>query len=228
MEQIPKLKDMKTKERFSYIWDYYKWVIILGVVALIVVLNIVRAFGSRKETALYVLAVNADANAVGGKPEELFTDFLTEHGFDPDKEEVLVNTGITYLEGTAANEVYAMQAIVTILGSGAADVCLMDEDLFVQEASLGAFVPVQFYLTEEEMDRYADRIVWVEADPDIEPIAEAGEDSAKGTLYARGIRLTEGMIRESGLYGNIDPIVGIAYASEKKELASELVHELLK
>lgn len=229
MERIPKLKEMTPKERISYIWDYYKWVIILAVIAGVVIISIVRSAMAKKEEVAYVLMVNADTMSVAWDPAELFTDFLSENGYDPKHQEVTVNTGIHYLDGSSMSDVYGMQALTTVLGSGTADVCLMGEELFTQEASLGAFIPVQYYLSEEELEALSDRIVWVESDPDITSIAEDGEDPAPGNLYARGIRLTENdVIGESGLYPGESPVIGIAASSERPELAAALVHYLMR
>lgn len=229
MENVPKLRDLKGKEKLTYIWDYYKWVLILIVVAVVVVITVVRAVMNKKENALYVLAVNADPYVEEEVTDALFTDFLLEQGIDPQKEEVLLNTSIQYLGGASTTDIYSMQAITTIMGSGSADVVMMPEDLFRETASLGAYVPVQYYLSPEEMEALGDRIIWVEKDPDITSIAEQDEEDAPGATYARGILMdSSDLIGQSGLYGDTLPIIGIAYASEKPELAAALVRELLE
>ena len=228
MENVPKLRDLKGKEKLTYFWDYYKWVVILIAVGIIVAITIIHAVVNKKENALYVLAVNADPYVQEEVTETLFADFLQEQGIDPQKEEVLLNTGIQYLGGTSTTDIYAMQSIVTIMGSGSADVVMMPEDLYREQASLGAFVPVQYYLSSEEMEALGDRIIWVEKDRDLTTIAEEGEDDAPGTAYARGIRMDSGdKVGVSGLYGDTPPVIGIAGASEKPELAAALVRELL-
>ena len=89
-------------------------------------------------------------------------------------------------------------------------------------------VPVQYYFSPEEMEALGDRIIRVEKDPDLFSFAEQDEDDAPGTTYARGIRMeSTDRIGESGLYGDTPPVIGIAYASEKPELAAALVRDLL-
>ncbi len=228
MEKIPKLKEMSLKERITYIWDYYKWVFIIAVIAVIVVISVVRHFLAYKETALYIVLANADTFTYSGNGSELFTDFLEEEGINPKKEEVTVNTSIRYLSGQSMTDIYGMQALTTVMGSGTADVCVMNEELYEQVGSLGAFIPVQFYLTEEEMEELSERIIWVPSDPDISSIAEAGESEEAGTLYARGIRISdENPLTESGLYTAEGTYVGIAEASKRTELAAKLVRELV-
>lgn len=227
MEKKTKLSEMTAKERIGYIWDYYKWYILLAIVGVIVVITIIRNLTSRKEDVLYVLMVNADTLINEEEPSDIFDEFLIGEGYDPAKEEILVNTSIRYLGGGAASDIYGMQAMTTILGSGTSDVCVMDEEVYTMEASEGAFLPVQFYLSEEELETLSDRILWVESDPDIQSIAEAGEDEGKGTLYARGIRLTGENDWESELYGDRIPVVGIAASSERPELSAKLVRYLL-
>lgn len=230
MEKKPDLKAMTGKERLGYLWDYYKWVLILAVIAVIVVVSIVRSALTKKNTVLELVFANADTMTAGDDASALFTDFLTAEGFDPKKDEIVVNTGIRILDGTSMSDVYGQQALTTILGSGAADLCVMNEELFLQEASLGAFLPVQFYLSEEEMEAYADRIVWVESDPELSaPIAEEGEDAATGTQYARGVRLSKSSrVVTSGFYGEDGTVLGIAVTSERPELAARLVRTLLE
>lgn len=228
MEKIPKLKELPLKERITYIWDYYKWIFIIAIIAIAVVIGVVRHFLSYKDTALYVILANADTFSYSGNGSELFTDFLQEQEIDPKKEEVTVNTSIRYLSGQSMTDIYGMQALTTVMGSGTADVCVMNEELYEQVGSLGAFIPVQFYLTEEEMEELSDRIIWVPSDPDISSIAEAGESKEAGTLYARGIRISdENPLTESGLYTAEGTYAGIAEASGRTELAAKLVRELV-
>ncbi len=228
MENVPKLRDLKGKEKLTYFWDYYKWVVILIAIGIIVMITIIRAVSQKKDNALYVLAVNADPYAGEEVKDGLFTDFLTKQGIDPEKEEVMLNTSIQYLGGSSPSDIYAMQAFTTIMGSGSADVVMMPEDLYREQASLGAFVPVQYYFSPEEMEALGDRIIRVEKDPDLFSFAEQDEDDAPGTTYARGIRMeSTDRIGESGLYGDTPPVIGIAYASEKPELAAALVRDLL-
>ncbi len=228
MENVPKLRDLKGKEKLTYFWDYYKWVVILIAVGVVVAISIIRAVINKKDISLYVLAVNADPYAQEEVGDTLFADFMQEHDIDPQKEEVMLNSSIQYLGGSSATDIYAMQSIMTIMGSGSADVVMMPEDLYREQASLGAFVPVQFYLSPEEMEALGDRIIWVEKDPDLSTIAEQGEDDAPGAVYARGILMDSGdKVGASGIYGDTPPVIGIAGASEKPELAAALVRELL-
>ncbi len=227
MEKIPKLKEMSPKERAIYIWDYYKWFLIIGIIAIIAVISIARHFLTQKESVLYVVLANADSLSAEGDGKELFSDFLEREGFDPKKKEIEVNQSISYLSGQSMSDIYGMQALTTILGSGTADVCVMNEELFQELASLGAFVPVSFYLSEEEMEEQADQILWVSADPDVETIAEGTESEAPGTLYARGIRISDdNVLTENGLYPPEGTYIGIANASGRAELAAKLVREL--
>ena len=228
MEKIPKLKEMPLKERISYIWEYYKWIFLIAIIAVIVTISVVRHFLSMKETVLYALLVNADTFTYTGNASELFHEFLSEEGYDPKKEEVTVNSSIHDLSGGSMSDVYGRQAMVTVMGSGTADVCVMNEELFEEEGSLGAFIPVQYYLTEEEMEELSDRIIWVTADPEIGSIAEGGESEEQGTLYARGIRISEdNVLTKSGLYEAEGTVAGIANASSRTELAAKLVRELV-
>ena len=227
MEKIPKLKELPPKERITYIWDYYKWIFIIVIIAVVVIISVVRHILTKKDTALFLLLVNADTLSYSGSVSELFTDFLTEEGLDPKKEEVAVSTSIRYLDGKSMSDVYGMQALTAIMGAGTADVCVMNEDLYQKMGSMGAFIPIQYYLSEEEMEALSDRILWVPSDPDIETIAEGGESEEPGTLYARGIRISDdNPLTENDLYEAEGTYVGIANASGRPELAAKLVREL--
>lgn len=230
MEKVPKIRELPPKERLPYIWDYYKWWIIIGVIAVIVVGNIVYGQLTKKTEVLYVLAVNADSMEFDPEEFDLFGDFLTEQGFDPKKDEVALNTGIYYTDGASMSDVYGMQAMTTILGSGSADVCLMDEALYEKEAELGAFLPVAVYLTEDELDRFSDRLIWVKIEDDDDAETETAEESVdSGELVACGILLSnENPFRESGLYDVFDPVIGIATSSSRPELAATMIRYLLR
>lgn len=121
---------MTPREKADYIYTYYKWYILLGLIALWVL----GSFGwrqlTKKEPVVYLGMVNV---SVGTDMEQaLTTDFLNAEGFLPRKQEVLVYSGL-YLSQDAAveNHEYAYASRLKVMASVNAqklDVVLMNQE----------------------------------------------------------------------------------------------------
>lgn len=121
-------RSMTPGQKADYIFTYYKWYILLGLITL----WILGSFGwrqlTRKEPVLYLALANV---SVGQEMEEALTkDFLVAAGIDPRKNEVLVYTGL-YLadDATVENHEYAYASKLKLMASVEAkklDVVLMN------------------------------------------------------------------------------------------------------
>lgn len=163
-EEIAALREsfrkMDMAHKAEYIYMYYKWFILLGIVVLVILGNTLHRQLTKKDVTLYLGLANV---SVGTELEQaVTTDFVQWLGQNPKKNEVLAYKGL-YLSSNAATEdhQYAYASKMKVMAAVAAqklDVVLMNReayDLLSQSAYLLPLTELPenltSYLTENEV-----------------------------------------------------------------------------
>ena len=80
MEKKVVLKEMEPKKRREYIWEYYKWYIIVGTFFLIFGTYLIIHYTTKKDIVANVIMVNADVEMANETGNELF-DFHQQDSY---------------------------------------------------------------------------------------------------------------------------------------------------
>ena len=117
-------------ERLGYIWDYYKWPILLGLLLLLVLGSVLHRQLTKKEPVLYL----AFANVATGEDleQELTEGYLLEAGLNEKRQEVYLYRDL-YLsdEADTLNHEYAYASKMKLMGAVSAqtlDLVLMNRE----------------------------------------------------------------------------------------------------
>ena len=153
MEAKPDLKSMTKKERAGYIWDYYKWFIIGGIVAIIVIVSTVRNFLSQKDPVFEFVALNCENFTL---TSEQFDEYLTMKGYDTSKEEVtVVNTILisdnAYTGDIDANAYASTMQLAAMFAAQEVDILIGRGQAYSVHANEGALLDLREYLSDEEL-----------------------------------------------------------------------------
>ena len=111
-----KIKGKSWKERLAYFWDYYKWYVLIAVVALALLTHTVTTSLNKKEVVLKGILI--DGIGTVEEPAVLQT-FFDSAGINPEKQEVYLNTGLALNSGIPSIVTTSYQRIHA--GIGAAD-----------------------------------------------------------------------------------------------------------
>lgn len=123
---------MDTRAKVDYIYTYFKWYILLGVVALMVLGSVVYRQVTKKDTVIYLGLVNV---SVGTDLETALTlDFLEDADLNPKKNQIQVYSGL-YLsdESSEENHEYAYASRMKLMAAVNAkqlDVVLMNREAY--------------------------------------------------------------------------------------------------
>lgn len=215
MEKKVVLKEMEPKDRISYIWDYYKWYIIGGIFAVILVIYLIVSYATRKEEVAQILMVNANIEAVSEDDNRLFDALLEENGYDIKEQEIAVNDGLRVdPNGSGQNNYYSFQSVLTILEARGADVYLSDRETFDLIASTGNMQDISQVLSEELIEKYEDKLVFA-------------TDQETNESYPCGIEITGNeWLKETELYTG-DCVIGAAYGEAENGLAEKMISYIL-
>lgn len=95
-------RQMSLTGKLEYIYTYFKWPIILAVVAVVILCSAVYRFAAKKEAVLYAAYVNV---SVGTDLEsQLHDGYLEEEGLDPQKHEIYFYRDLYLSEDPAAED----------------------------------------------------------------------------------------------------------------------------
>ena len=123
---------MSPRKKADHIFTYYKWPIILGLLALLVLGSVLHRELTRKEPVLYLAMINV---SVGEDMEKQLTaDFLTAAGRDARRQEIYLYRGL-YLSENAdtLNHEYAYASKMKLTGAISArklDLALMNREAY--------------------------------------------------------------------------------------------------
>ena len=215
MEKKVVLKDMEPKDRLSYIWEYYKWYIIVAVFVVIFGIYLIVSYTTRKEEVAHVLMVNTNIEAVSDDDAHLFDQLLSDNGYNTAKQEVAVNDGLRVdSKGVGQNNYYSYSSVLTILEAGGADVYLSDKETFDLIAGTGNLQDLSEVLPEDIMQEYQDKLVYT-------------TDGETNESYPCGIEITGNKwAKETGLYTG-DCVIGAAYGDNTDGLTKKLISYIL-
>ena len=95
MEKKTAFKDLSKKAKVQYIWDYYRWHIIVAICLVAFVISMIVHYATYKESALDIVMVNT----LNPYEESISStdEFFQQEKFT-DKEEISVDTSITFSE----------------------------------------------------------------------------------------------------------------------------------
>lgn len=229
MNETPKFSEIKKEARLGYIWDYYKLPIIATLLVLIAIVYTILHIVMTPDHYAYILAVNANMDD-SVDTEHLFDDYLQKRGVNAKKEIVYVDYTLQYDVLAYEKSLYDRMTMDTLISARTCDLLITTESTFKMEAAMGVLMPISDYLTQEQMEKYKDDILWVTVkDDEMEQIACEGESMEPGTKYARGIRIRNNpYMVKPGLYSEkANIVVGIIANTKKPEIAKDLLLYLL-
>ena len=190
------LAAMSLPQRLGYVLEYYKFPLVLALIAVVALGSVLYYRLTRKETLLYV----AYANIAVGEDLDIALDegFARSIGMSPEKHRVNLYRGL-YLSRDAATQdheyAYASQlkSLAAIAGKQL-DVLLMNREAFDIMSAGGYLLPLEDHLDEDLNARVADRLIRntvILEDNDIEhrldesiPYRAVTEEVANGILIS--------------------------------------------
>lgn len=137
-------RNMSPAEKLEYIWEYYKWPILLTLLVLGIPIWSARRELTRKEPVLYLALANI---TVGEDLEQtLTTGYLTASGHNPRRQEVYVYRDL-YLSDDAdvLNHEYAYASRTKMMGAVQTqklDVVLMNREAYDLLSAQGYLLPL--------------------------------------------------------------------------------------
>lgn len=180
-EQRASIKKAPLKQKLAYFWGYYKWDVIIWVVAISLVAVYVHTIVSRKDNAFYALLIN-NVTLAEDDGEAYIQKFADYVGIDTDKSEVTLDNSV-YLDLTALDQqTYAStQRINTLISAGEVDILGADIGVYKAYAYMDYMTDLRTVLSPEQLDKYSPYFLYVDREV-IEFQAEATANMEEVTI----------------------------------------------
>ncbi|MCR4617074.1 MAG: hypothetical protein K5669_02675 [Lachnospiraceae bacterium] len=175
-EEREQMKTQPLKKRLDYFWTYYKWWVIGGVAAVIVIISIVVNIVKSKEDLVYIAFVDTVENVGADTEKTIITPFVESQGLNPKKNTLNLNLNFLFsgdgLSADPASEGKPSYANTTgytsrenlaiYIAAGDVDAICAPDAWFYNYAYSDFFIPLNEYMTDEEISSYGDRVCYVD------------------------------------------------------------------
>ena len=206
-------RSLEGRKKLQFVWDYYKIpiIVLLFAAAALVLSILIRS--PKKNTAVYVVWVNA----VSQDESTYFDDLL--HAADPELSEKSVDLNTGYSLGGEGNEgadAQTMQVLAALFGIGDLDVYIADSTYFEMYERKDAFADLSELIPEELLDQAGDRLRYAVTE--------------KGVRIASAYRITpdSGAAAAGYLRSGEEAYLGILDNAQNRETAAKLLAEMIR
>ena len=159
-EEREAVKNGTFQQKLSYFMDYYKWHVIVSVIALFLVISLVTQMISQKDSALYICLLNTYED---NDPAEYMQSLAEYAGIDLNKEDILFDTSLFIEQGQLnQNSVLSTQKFVAYLAAGQLDMMITDSGSMVDYANDEYFYDMREFLTQEQVEKYEQYFYYVD------------------------------------------------------------------
>lgn len=205
--------DLTFRKKLSYIWDYYKWWMIIFIFTVIIIANAVpRIIENNKEVVLYSVFINTQIDEQ--ESSSFMKDYVAYADIDMKNKRITLDTSMNinrYKVDKLSME--SNQKLLALLSSKKVDVIVCDKENFDFYASQGCFKKLDEVLPDEIYQKY--KQYFIEASP---------RDTDSG-LY--GVNLKESNVLKNEEAYIVEPILGICVNSQQVENSVKFLDYLL-
>ena len=209
-----KLTEMTFKEKVTYFNNYYRFKVIIIILAVAGVGYMAYSILSPKpETVLYAAVVNSAMDDETAAAVQ--SDFAEKLGIDPKTQEILVDSSFQLgSEGNVSElSMASQQKLVTYIAAAQIDVIIAPESVFANYARMGNFSKLSDELPTDLITALTDSFYYSETEED--------KTSSPYGIYLDGAKIYDNA-------GNLvdRPVLGVVVNSKYKQNAGEFVRYL--
>lgn len=160
MEARPDFKNMSTKKKFEYVWDYYRLHISIIIILTIIFSSIFHYYATMKEPVMSAVFIN------GYSPYEGLLgldEFFTAQGFDADTQEISITTSLklSLTEESYQADYYTLESLNAMFAAGDLDIFAAPRQLYNQFAPAGYVADLRIVFSEAELAAFEGILLYV-------------------------------------------------------------------
>lgn len=170
------IKHAPFKEKVAYIWDYYKWFIIVGVLAVVMIVSYIYSIVTKKDVLLNGILLNVYHTEADSS--DLISGFYELQDIDTKEEEINLNSSLFY-NVESPQSMQTLQVLMTWNSAEQVDfISCSDVETMTDLAYRGYFADLSETLNPADYEKYSDRFYYMDEDVFIRrrEAANKGED----------------------------------------------------
>lgn len=156
------LKHGTFKQKAAYIWEYYKWHIIIPIVVIVAVICFIVQAVTAPDILLNGVLLNVYPSESSIGTDDILNEFYQQHDIDPDDEEVSLNSSLYYSATDSSSNYQSSQALMAWASAGQIDFMTGDSDTLTDLAYRGYFMDLREILTEEQIRAYEPYFLYID------------------------------------------------------------------
>lgn len=166
-----KFKELDSSQKKEYIWEYYKFHILGGIIALVICFNLLNhfVFNPPKQSAVDILvAVAYVENQVFEEKKTEIVDLVEKNS---DNKTATMEALLFGNSKDSQTQMIMTSKLVAKASTGEMDIMIVDAQNYDYFNSQEIFLPVTEYLSNEEISKYGDRFAYEENEEGKLPVA---------------------------------------------------------
>lgn len=158
------LENSTIKQKISYIWDYYKWHILIPLIVVIALISYIVNIVTRPDIILNGVMLNVYNMESQASPAELLEDFYKEQEIDSKEEEINLNSNLYYSVDNLSTNYQTMQVLMAWLSADQLDFVTGDATSLNDLAYKDYFTDLRDYLSDEQLEKYEPYFLYIDYD----------------------------------------------------------------
>lgn len=167
MEKKTDFKTLSGKAKVGYIWDYYKWPILVAVIVVSFVISLIHHYATYREPILNIIMINCKDSIAAD--DSGFDEFLTEYGYNPRNQPVSLSSSLQFPDSEYSTSYNDYQVLTMMIAAGGQDLFFGTGDIFLDYAKQGALTDLSTVLPEELLEKYSDHLIYSTDGGEAEP-----------------------------------------------------------
>ena len=157
-EELKKLSALTWKQRFIYVWDYYK-LLMAAILLVISLISLGVTIYKNKQLNQLLTVYMVNCNSLVLNSDEISDEFVTFIGGVTEKDVIRVDTTV-YLSDDGSQYSMSNQVKITaMVSSGNVDLMLMDPEMFSVYAEQDYFRDLSEVFSEEQIEKWSDLLI---------------------------------------------------------------------
>ena len=158
------LKNGTTKQKISYIWDYYKWHILIPIILVVAVTSWIVNMITAPDIILNGVLMNIYKMDSSFSSEELVNGFYDTHGIDSKEEEINLNMNL-YFNATSTTDSYqTLQVLMAWHSADSLDFITADLPTMTELTYRGYFSDLRELLSDDQLTMYEPYFLYIDQD----------------------------------------------------------------
>lgn len=158
------LQNGTTKQKISYIWDYYKWHIMIPIILVVAITSWIVNMITAPDIILNGVLMNIYKMESDFSGEELVNGFYDAHGIDSKEEEINLNMNL-YFNSDSANDNYqTLQVLMAWHAADSLDFITGDIPAMTDLTYRGYFSDLREVLNDDQLAMYEPYFLYIDQD----------------------------------------------------------------